>query len=281
MHRIAAHMEVADYDIPPQDGARLAWLYQHGEVVDRHDADAAVHVTVRLLPADRARFERPANELRPARSRRSRRCCCAMRRGRRSCRGSAIWAPATCARRPARSISSPKPTRRRNALIHAGLVRAFPSAVVVGEEATSADPQRLRLLADAELAFVVDPVDGTANFAAGLPLFGVMAAVIVRGEVVAAAIHDPVCDDTALALRGEGAWTEAADGRRATTARCAAGPIRPKWRATCRGVSCPNRSAASCAPIFRALAPAGTIAVRRTNTAWRAVANATSCSSTG
>ena len=30
-------MELADYDIAPQDGARLAWLYQHGEVVDRHD----------------------------------------------------------------------------------------------------------------------------------------------------------------------------------------------------------------------------------------------------
>ena len=56
--RIAAAMELADYDIPPQDGARLAWLYQHGEVVERQDADAAVHVTVRLLPADRARFER-------------------------------------------------------------------------------------------------------------------------------------------------------------------------------------------------------------------------------
>jgi GTP-binding protein HflX len=56
--RIAAGMEVADYDIPPQDGARLAWLYQHGEVVERHDEDAGVHVTVRLLPADRARFER-------------------------------------------------------------------------------------------------------------------------------------------------------------------------------------------------------------------------------
>jgi GTP-binding protein HflX len=56
--RIAAGMELADYDIPPQDGARLAWLYQHGEVVERHDADASVHVTVRLLPADRARFER-------------------------------------------------------------------------------------------------------------------------------------------------------------------------------------------------------------------------------
>jgi GTP-binding protein HflX len=58
--RISAGMELADYDLPPQDGARLAWLYQHGEVVDRHDADSAVHVTVRLLPADRARFERQA-----------------------------------------------------------------------------------------------------------------------------------------------------------------------------------------------------------------------------
>ena len=54
--RIAEGMEVADYDIPPQDGARLAWLYQHGEVVERHDDDAAVHMKVRLLPADRARF---------------------------------------------------------------------------------------------------------------------------------------------------------------------------------------------------------------------------------
>jgi GTPase len=56
--RIAEGMEVAEYDIPPQDGARLAWLYQHGEVVERSDDDEAVHVKVRLLPADRARFER-------------------------------------------------------------------------------------------------------------------------------------------------------------------------------------------------------------------------------
>ena len=56
--RIAAGMEMLTYDIPPEDGAGLAWLYQHGEVVSRSDSDDAVHVTVRLLPADRARFER-------------------------------------------------------------------------------------------------------------------------------------------------------------------------------------------------------------------------------
>ena len=57
--RIAAGMEVADYAIPPADGARLAWLYQHGEVIDRADADDSIRIKVRLLPSDRARFERP------------------------------------------------------------------------------------------------------------------------------------------------------------------------------------------------------------------------------
>jgi GTP-binding protein HflX len=55
--RIAANMEVASYEIAPQDGARLAWLYEHGEVTDRRDEPESIHVTVRLLPADRARFE--------------------------------------------------------------------------------------------------------------------------------------------------------------------------------------------------------------------------------
>jgi fructose-1,6-bisphosphatase/inositol monophosphatase family enzyme len=97
-------------------------------------------------------------------------------------------------------------------VIAAGLAARFPGCVIVGEEAASADPSLLQTLAGADLAFVIDPVDGTANFAAGLPLFGVMAAAIRRGEVVAAAIYDPVGDDTALAVRGEGAWIESADG---------------------------------------------------------------------
>jgi GTP-binding protein HflX len=56
--RIAAGMEVADYAIAPADGARIAWLYQHGEVIGRRDCEEAIHLRVRLLPADRARFER-------------------------------------------------------------------------------------------------------------------------------------------------------------------------------------------------------------------------------
>ena len=99
-------------------------------------------------------------------------------------------------------------------LISAELARRFPGCLVVGEEAATDDPSLLLGLADAELAFVVDPVDGTANFAAGLPLFGVMAAVLHRGAVIASAIHDPLGDDTAMAVRGEGAWIETPDGKR-------------------------------------------------------------------
>jgi fructose-1,6-bisphosphatase/inositol monophosphatase family enzyme len=98
--------------------------------------------------------------------------------------------------------------------IAAGLQALFPGCLVVGEEASAADPGLLGRLGGAELAFVVDPVDGTANFAAGLPLFGCMAAAIQRGEVIAAWIHDPLGDDTAIALRGEGAWVETPAGTR-------------------------------------------------------------------
>lgn len=96
--------------------------------------------------------------------------------------------------------------------ICAELEKAFPGAVLVGEEAATRDPTLLRRLATAELAFVIDPIDGTLNYASDLPLFAVMAAAIVRGETVAAVIHDPVVEDSAMALRGEGAWLRRADG---------------------------------------------------------------------
>ena len=92
------------------------------------------------------------------------------------------------------------------AVITSGLHRLFPGCLVVGEEACAADPGLVGRLGEAELAFVVDPIDGTANYVAGLPLFGVMAAAVVAGRVVAGAILDPLSDTTALARLGEGAW---------------------------------------------------------------------------
>ena len=88
-------------------------------------------------------------------------------------------------------------------LITEGLSRLFPDALIVGEEAASRHPALLGRLSGAERAIVVDPIDGTSNYAAGVPLFGVMAAVLQAGEVVASVIHDPVSDDTAVAVRGE------------------------------------------------------------------------------
>ena len=55
--RLAERLETFEVALPPSDGARLAWLYQHGEVTDRVDGDDAIRLTVRLQPADRARFE--------------------------------------------------------------------------------------------------------------------------------------------------------------------------------------------------------------------------------
>ncbi len=56
--RLSEGLVTVGYDIPASDGAQLAWLYGHGEVIGRQDGDDAIHVTVRLAPDDRARFER-------------------------------------------------------------------------------------------------------------------------------------------------------------------------------------------------------------------------------
>ena len=66
----------------------------------------------------------------------------------------------------------------------------------------AADPACSMSWTGADFAIIVDPVDGTANFAAGLPLFGVMAAVVRNGETVAGIIYDPMGDDWFVAEKG-------------------------------------------------------------------------------
>jgi GTP-binding protein HflX len=55
--RLAADLLVLDYEVPVTDGAKLAWLYRHGEVLAREDGEQTIQVEVRLSEADRARFE--------------------------------------------------------------------------------------------------------------------------------------------------------------------------------------------------------------------------------
>jgi GTP-binding protein HflX len=49
---------IAEFDIPVSDGASIAWLYRHGEVLARRDGAKAVHLKVGLDPADLMRFKR-------------------------------------------------------------------------------------------------------------------------------------------------------------------------------------------------------------------------------
>ncbi|TGT93264.1 MAG: inositol monophosphatase [Mesorhizobium sp.] len=97
-------------------------------------------------------------------------------------------------------------------LITVRLRERYPQAMIVGEEACSDDPSLLQGLGEADLAFVIDPVDGTFNFASGVPLFGVMLGVVVKGETVAGIIHDPVGKDWLIGAKGAGSHIRHAHG---------------------------------------------------------------------
>ena len=70
------------------------------------------------------------------------------------------------------------------------LGKLLPEAAIVGEEAAHADPAVLDRLGDA-LCWIIDPLDGTNNFAAGKPPFGILLALAERGETIAGWIYDP------------------------------------------------------------------------------------------
>ncbi|HKJ75050.1 MAG TPA: inositol monophosphatase family protein [Alphaproteobacteria bacterium] len=84
----------------------------------------------------------------------------------------------------------------------AGLTR---NALIVGEEGAYADPALLDALKDAELAWVIDPLDGTRNFAEGREDFAVMAALLKHGAPVMAWIYQPLTVTMAIAEHGAGA----------------------------------------------------------------------------
>lgn len=88
----------------------------------------------------------------------------------------------------------------------------LPGSLVIGEEAASADARVLDHLARDEYVWIIDPIDGTANFVNGNATFAVMVALARRGETLMGWIHDPVAQRTLWAEKGAGAWL-AEDGR--------------------------------------------------------------------
>jgi myo-inositol-1(or 4)-monophosphatase len=82
----------------------------------------------------------------------------------------------------------------------------FPDHVVLGEEFSSESDRD----AVPEYCWVFDPVDGTTNYAHGLPIFCSSLALEIRGVASVAAVYDPSRKELFTAERGQGAWLNGA-----------------------------------------------------------------------
>ncbi len=94
--------------------------------------------------------------------------------------------------------------REVEAFLTEALTKLAPGVAVVGEEAVHADKAVLDHLAGQ--CWIIDPLDGTANFAEGKEPFGIIVALADAGEAVAGWIYDPNKDRFCHARRGEGAF---------------------------------------------------------------------------
>lgn len=94
------------------------------------------------------------------------------------------------------------------AALIAALTSILSGSVVIGEEAVEETPALLQQLTEDRPAWLVDPVDGTANFAAGKPIFAVMVALVIGGETQAGWIYEPLSDVMYWAVAGQGAWRD-------------------------------------------------------------------------
>jgi fructose-1,6-bisphosphatase/inositol monophosphatase family enzyme len=95
--------------------------------------------------------------------------------------------------------------KEAEAILAEGLARILPEAAIVGEEAAHADPAILSRLGS-DLCWIIDPLDGTNNFAAGKPPFGILIALSQGGETIGGWIYDVLSGRFCHARLGEGAY---------------------------------------------------------------------------
>ncbi|WP_390551245.1 inositol monophosphatase family protein [Qipengyuania sp. MTN3-11] len=96
-------------------------------------------------------------------------------------------------------------------LLAEGLAKLNPGIAIVGEEAAEANPAVMDRLAGA--CWIIDPLDGTNNFAAGKPPFGILIALAEHGEAKSGWIYDCLSGRFCAAHLGDGAFV---DGERVT-----------------------------------------------------------------
>ncbi|MDR3517792.1 MAG: inositol monophosphatase family protein [Azospirillaceae bacterium] len=88
----------------------------------------------------------------------------------------------------------------------AELSALLPGSLVIGEEAVAADPRVLDRFRDDAPVWIVDPIDGTFNFASGNTCFGLLVALVQGGETLAGWVYDPLGGRMATVVKGQGAW---------------------------------------------------------------------------
>ncbi len=86
------------------------------------------------------------------------------------------------------------------------LTDLLPGSVAIGEEGVAANVETLNALSDDHPVWIIDPVDGTHNFAHGTPCFAVIVSLVHKGQIFAGWIHDPVENTTIYAEQGAGTW---------------------------------------------------------------------------
>ncbi|WP_299396642.1 inositol monophosphatase [Pelagibius sp.] len=90
--------------------------------------------------------------------------------------------------------------------LSARLLDLLPGSLVVGEEGVHADPALMDHLDSEETLWIIDPIDGTRNFARGREAFAIMVALVSRRESRAAWILEPASGRFGVAEAGSGAW---------------------------------------------------------------------------
>jgi histidinol-phosphatase len=95
--------------------------------------------------------------------------------------------------------------RRAEEVMRELIAKHFPASAVLGEEYGGSPANAMDPL------WLLDPIDGTAAFAVGLPVFGTIIGYVENGEPQVGVLHMPAMRETVYAARGSGCWATSGD----------------------------------------------------------------------